>query len=75
MGFRPQPRIEDNLIRVTNDREQQTRLASSLRLYRDGKRLARSFVVLATLRFAQFFLFNAPMRKPTNALKKNRPLI
>lgn len=46
MGFRPQPHIDENLIRVSNDREQQTRMASSLRLYRDGKRLvhvARSF--------------------------------
>jgi hypothetical protein len=36
MGFRPQPIIDDNLIQITNDPIQQKRIASSLRLYRDG---------------------------------------
>ncbi|CAF1538180.1 unnamed protein product, partial [Adineta steineri] len=36
MGFRPQPRVDDNLILVSNDPDQQARIASSLRLYRDG---------------------------------------
>ncbi|CAF1248191.1 unnamed protein product [Adineta steineri] len=35
MGFRPQPRVDDNLIVVSNDPDQQARIASSLRLYRD----------------------------------------
>jgi hypothetical protein len=36
MGFRPQPVIDDNLILITDDPMQQKRIASSLRLYRDG---------------------------------------
>ena len=36
MGFRPQPVIQDSLIRITNNPDQQKRIASSLRLYRDG---------------------------------------
>ncbi|CAF1115447.1 unnamed protein product [Rotaria sordida] len=35
MGFRPQPEIDDSLIRITSDPHQQIRIASSLRLYRD----------------------------------------
>ncbi|UJR22102.1 hypothetical protein I4U23_025167 [Adineta vaga] len=34
LGFRPQPNVNDNLIRVTNDPEQQKQIASSLGLYR-----------------------------------------
>jgi hypothetical protein len=36
MGFRPQPIIDDSLIQITDDPEQQKRIASSLRLFRDG---------------------------------------
>ncbi len=36
MGFRPQPVVDDSLIRITNNPLQQKRIASSLRLYRDG---------------------------------------
>lgn len=36
MGFRPQPVIDDNLIRVSNDPHEQARIASSLRSFRDG---------------------------------------
>ncbi|UJR27008.1 hypothetical protein I4U23_008313 [Adineta vaga] len=35
MGFRPQPVIDDSLIRISNDKEEQARIASSLRLFRD----------------------------------------
>ncbi|CAF1134770.1 unnamed protein product, partial [Didymodactylos carnosus] len=35
LGFRPQPSIYENLIRVTNDAKEQLRLASSLKLFRD----------------------------------------
>ncbi|CAF2851757.1 unnamed protein product [Rotaria sp. Silwood2] len=35
MGFRPQPMVDDSLIRVSNDLYEQKRIASSLRLYRD----------------------------------------
>ncbi|CAF0822034.1 unnamed protein product [Didymodactylos carnosus] len=35
MGFRPQPSIYSNLILITNDEHQQTKIASSLRLFRD----------------------------------------
>ena len=36
MGFRPQPSVEENLIKITNDEYQQKRIASSLRIFRDG---------------------------------------
>lgn len=36
MGFRPQPFVDDNLIRVTDDPNQQNHIASSLQLFRDG---------------------------------------
>jgi hypothetical protein len=36
MGYRPQPVVNDNLIRITDDPDQQKRIASSLGLYRDG---------------------------------------
>ncbi|CAF4600034.1 unnamed protein product [Rotaria sp. Silwood1] len=35
MGFRPQPEVDDSLIRVTNNEHEQRRIASSLRLFRD----------------------------------------
>ncbi|CAF0791721.1 unnamed protein product [Adineta ricciae] len=35
MGFRPQPLIDDSLIRVSDDPTEQIRIASSLRLFRD----------------------------------------
>jgi hypothetical protein len=35
MGFRPQPLIDSSLIPISNDRTQQKRIASSLRLFRD----------------------------------------
>jgi hypothetical protein len=35
MGFRPQPDLKNSLIQITNDVDQQKRLASSLRLFRD----------------------------------------
>ncbi|CAF1211934.1 unnamed protein product [Adineta ricciae] len=34
LGFRPQPIIDDNLIRVTNTKQQQEQIASSLSLFR-----------------------------------------
>jgi hypothetical protein len=37
MGFRPQPRIDDNLIQVTDNKDQQESIASSLQLYRQGE--------------------------------------
>jgi len=36
MGFRPQPIIDDSLIQITDDPDQQKRIAHSLQLYRDG---------------------------------------
>ena len=35
MGFRPQPLIDSSLIEISNDRTQQKKVASSLRLFRD----------------------------------------
>ncbi len=35
LGFRPQPSVDESLIRITNDPEQQEKMASSLRLFRD----------------------------------------
>ena len=35
MGFRPQPLIDDSLVRVSDDPTEQIRIASSLRLFRD----------------------------------------
>lgn len=36
MGFRPQPVVRDSLIEITDDATQKERIASSLRLFRDG---------------------------------------
>ena len=35
MGFRPQPSVDSSLIEISNNPEQQKRIASSLRLFRD----------------------------------------
>lgn len=35
MGYRPQPVIDDNIIRISDNPREQARIASSLRLYRD----------------------------------------
>ncbi len=50
MGFRPQPIIDDSLIEITDDPDQQRRIASSLRLFRDG-----SFFFLT--KKIKFFIF------------------
>jgi hypothetical protein len=35
LGFRPQPLVDESIIRITNDPKQQSKIASSLRLFRD----------------------------------------
>ncbi len=53
MGFRPQPRVDDSLIQVTNNPNQQKRIASSLRLFRDSE-FGVFFSIIKNLKFFFF---------------------
>ena len=59
MGFRPQPVIDDNIIRISDNPREQVRIASSLRLFRDGQlnekhlEVSRSFLVSSLVYLTQ----------------------